>query len=115
MLIDTHAHLNDPRYRDNFKDIIQDLPRQNVGRIICASYDKRSSVKAQKIASEFDIVYFSVGAHPHYAQDFVKDDLNFYQSFTDQKKLVAIGEIGLDYHYNFSPKDAQKSAFLYQL
>ena len=115
MLIDTHAHLNDPRYKDNYKDIIQDLPRHNVGRIICASYDKQSSSKACKIASEFDIVYFSVGTHPHNAKDFVKDDLKFYQSFADQEKLVAIGEIGLDYHYNFSPKYAQKSAFLYQL
>lgn len=115
MLIDTHAHLNDPKYKDNYQKIIQELPKRNVSRIVCASYDKISSATAQKIASEFDIVYFSVGTHPHSAKDFEKDDLKFYQSFADDPKLVAIGEIGLDYHYNFSPKDAQKSAFLYQL
>ncbi|HEY8443211.1 MAG TPA: TatD family hydrolase [Clostridia bacterium] len=115
MLIDTHAHLNDEAYKDNYKEIIQKLPEQNVARIICASYDKTSSAAAKKIAAEFDIVYYSVGTHPHYAKDFVKDDLKFYQSFSGDEKLVAYGEIGLDYHYNFSPKDSQISAFLYQL
>ncbi|HEY8423294.1 MAG TPA: TatD family hydrolase [Clostridia bacterium] len=115
MLIDTHAHLNDPVYKDNYREIILQLPQRNVEKIICASYDKQSSAAAKQIAAEFDIVYYSVGTHPHYAKDFVKDDLKFYQSFADDSKLVAFGEIGLDYHYNFSPKDAQISAFLYQL
>ncbi|HEY8419665.1 MAG TPA: TatD family hydrolase [Clostridia bacterium] len=115
MLIDTHAHLNDPVYKDNYKEIIQKLPAQNVERIICASYDKTSSKEAQRIAGEFDIVYYSVGMHPHHAKEFVKDDLKFFQSFAIDSKLVAYGEIGLDYHYDFSPVEAQKTAFLYQL
>ncbi|HEY8389399.1 MAG TPA: TatD family hydrolase [Clostridia bacterium] len=115
MLIDTHAHLNDETYVNNYKDIINDLPKSNIGRIICASYDIPSSICAQKIASEFDMVYFSAGTHPHYAKDFTSEDLEFYKSLKDETKLVAFGEIGLDYHYDFSPKSSQLSVFSYQL
>ena len=115
MLIDTHAHLNDEKYADNYQDIISKLNENNIERIVCASFDVPSSISAQKIAAEFDTVYYSIGTHPHNAKDFSKDDLKFYKSQKGQKKLVAFGEIGLDYHYDFSPKDAQKSVFLYQL
>lgn len=115
MLIDTHAHLNDEKYTDNYQDIIKNLSEHNVGRIICASYDVPSSLCAQKISSEFENVYFSAGTHPHYAEDFSTNDFNFYKSLKAQKKLVAFGEIGLDYHYDYSPQDSQKYVFLLQL
>lgn len=115
MLIDTHAHLNDETYSDNYKDIIDNLIEHNIGRIIVPSFDVPSSICAQKIASEFDNVCFSAGTHPHYAKDLVKEDLEYYKSLKGQIKLVAFGEIGLDYHYDFSPRDDQKSAFLKQL
>lgn len=115
MLIDTHTHLNDEKYKTTYRRIIDDLPSHNVGKIVCASYDLESSKRAIELSEEFATVYATVGTHPHEAKNFSQVDYDYYYSKKTAPKLIAIGEIGLDYYYDLSPRNKQKEVFLRQL
>lgn len=115
MFIDTHTHLNSEQFAGNYQEIIGGLQKNNVEAVICVGYDRDSSDRAFEMAQRNKSVYCSLGVHPHDAISVKDDD---YQRFTDlasNKKVVAIGEIGLDYHYNFSPTNVQRRVFAEQL
>lgn len=113
-MIDTHAHLQDEKIEDLQKVIIQ-AQEEKVHTIICASADLESSQKAIQIAEKYDNVYASVGVHPHDAKTYSHEVENEIKNLAKHKKCVAIGEIGLDYHYMFSQKQEQKVAFEKQI
>lgn len=110
--IDTHAHL-DFEYENNetVKDIIERASNNNVTKIITISSAPKSIEATFKLSQEFKNVYRSAGLHPHEAKDF---SLEIEKSIIGLKddKCVAIGEIGLDYHYELSPKDVQQKVFI---
>lgn len=109
--IDTHAHLDfDYDEGKTPKDIVKEAKENNVTRIITISSDPASIKKSYDIAQEFDCVYHSMGIHPHDAKHYGPDTEKEILSLKN-KKTVAIGETGLDYHYMHSPKDAQKKTF----
>lgn len=113
MLFDTHAHLNDEKFNDDIDEVILRAKKDNVDKILVASYDIQSTRKAVMISSKYEGVYCSVGIHPHQAHDFTGDTQEELDAIIgeNKSKIVAIGETGLDFHYDFSPRDVQIKVF----
>lgn len=115
MLVDTHAHLNDEGYSDeDVQEIIKNMNNDNLEKIICPSFDMSSSLKAVKLATENEDIYGAVGVHP-FDVDSLTDDYLIELERMITKKVVAIGEIGLDYSRGDENKERQIKVFLEQL
>lgn len=115
MLFDTHAHLDDERFDNDRDSVIKQCRQEGVGLIINAGTDMETSVKSIALAKEYSFIYAAVGVHPHSASDMDDETLSIIASLAENKKVRAIGEIGLDYHYDFSPRDVQKRRFVEQI
>lgn len=114
-LFDTHTHLEDKRFDDDREDVIAELKYNNVLKAITVGTDIETSRQCIDIASKHEGMYAAVGLHPHDAKDFKESDIAEFEKMAADKKVVAIGEIGLDYHYDFSPRDMQMHAFEIQM
>ncbi len=115
MLIDTHAHLQDKVYSQDQAAVMTRAKNAGVELIIVVSYDESSSWQAVSLAAQHDCIFAVVGVHPHDACNFTPATAQVIKQLTAEKKVVAIGEIGLDYYRNLSPKDVQRQAFIAQL
>lgn len=115
-VIDSHAHLEGERYDEDRKDIIARLEEDKVFLVINPAFDLESSIKAGKLAEENDKIYSMVGTHPHDAKDYSKEARDKYIEIAkSNKKVVAVGEIGLDYYYEHSDRGTQKEVFIDQI
>lgn len=114
-MIDTHAHLNHEKLFENRKEIVENAVKNGVDAVVCIGYDFASSQKACEIANEFDNVYAVIGVHPHDAKTYSDEVEKQLISLAKSKKVVAIGEIGLDFFYDFSDRETQKKVFVKQL
>ena len=114
-MIDTHCHINDSKYDLDINDVIERAVNSGVEKMICVGVDLKSSERAIEIASKYDNIYATVGYHPHDSKDAEKNYLYELEEMSKHKKVVAIGETGLDYHYNISPKKIQKKIFNEQM
>lgn len=114
-LFDTHCHLNDGAYRNDREEVIRRARQQGVGIMLVAGYDLHSSVRAVELASRYQGVYAAVGVHPHDAVTYDSSVEKDLERLLAKEKVVAVGEIGLDYHYNRSPRDSQQEVFRRQL
>ena len=113
-LIDTHSHI----YYDKYTDIDEVLDRakeNNVSKIICVGVDIESSFKSVNLAEKYDMIYATAGYHPHEAKDTDINYLKELESLLLHKKVVALGEIGLDFFYKHSDKKTQITVFEEQL
>ncbi len=127
LLIDTHAHLDDARYDADRGAVIERAVEAGVKEIITVGcWDKVKGFSGvERILGEYDFIYGALGVHPHDAKDALKNDndepfgliktLALNKRFGGRSKIVAIGETGLDYHYENSPKEAQKEVFRRQI
>ena len=115
MLIDSHAHLNDERFDDDREDVITSLVKNGVEFVLNPGYDLESSIKSVEMAHKYSMIYAAVGTHPHDSKDMNENILEIYSSYAKKDKVVAIGEIGLDYYYDNSPRDIQKKWFREQI
>lgn len=115
MLADTHAHLNDDRLYGQAGEVVERAAQAGVGLIINASYDVESSRRGVALAARFPSVYTTVGLHPHDARTLTPALLSRLETLAGEPRVVAYGEIGLDYHYEHSPRAAQKEALVEQL
>lgn len=115
MLIDTHCHLNDERLIPEAEDIISSLNADNLEAVINVGSDVASSISAYELAAHFDNVYAVVGIHPQEAKGKAAGDYDLFIKQAECKKVVAIGEIGLDYYYEYSPRDVQKKVMVEQM
>lgn len=115
MLFDTHAHLLDSRFDEDREELIQKLPSLGIEGLIEIGTTIGESEKALALAARVPYIYAAVGVHPHEAKDAPPDYLDSLKSLAAHQKVVAIGEIGLDYHYDFSPRDVQQKVFEQQL
>lgn len=115
MLIDSHAHLDDNRFDKDRDKLIKSLKDDGVDMIINIGADLQSSIKSVSLAEEYDNIYAAIGIHPHSAKEMDDSTIEVLKSFTNREKVVAIGEIGLDYHYDNSPRDVQRKRFKEQL
>lgn len=111
MFIDTHAHLFYPNFDGDVDDVINRAVEAGVNYFIVPGTDIPTSTKAVELSQKYDMVYAAVGVHPHDSKDWDSSLINQIEELAKNKKVVAIGEIGLDYYYDFSPRDKQLLAF----
>lgn len=114
MLVDTHAHIHFDQYGSDLEHVLKRAKDADVGRIITVGIDEADSLKAVELASKQTGVYASVGLHPHEAKR-GSSALGQLEELACDPKVVAIGECGLDYYRNLSPKADQVSAFRFQI
>jgi len=110
-MIDTHAHLNDPKFAPDLDEVISRARAAGVDRIVVCGYDLPSSRAAIEIAARFEGVFATVGIHPHDVANFRREAVRELAELSAAPKVIAIGETGLDFHYDFSPRAAQIEAF----
>lgn len=115
MLIDSHAHLQDKVYEQKVNQIIENANNNNVQKIICASYDLLSSKQSVDFSNQYKGVYAVIGVHPENCEEYNQDIENQLTKLAEDKKVLAIGEIGLDYHYTTENKELQKQVFISQI
>ena len=115
MLIDSHVHLDDRRFDNDRDRIIKGLKDDGIELVLNIGADLQTSIASVSLAEKYDNVYAVVGVHPHSAKEVDDSTLEILKSFATRDKVVAIGEIGLDFHYDNSPRDVQKKWFREQL
>lgn len=115
MLIDSHCHLTDERLLPALDEIVNGLVSNGLESVITVGYDLPSSVDGVDIARRFDRVYAMVGMHPHDSRLMTAEIYDIFRDLSRDDKVVAIGEIGLDYHYDLSPRDVQQKVFAEQI
>jgi TatD DNase family protein len=111
MLIDTHAHLEMREFNDDREDVIKRAREAGVEYIITIGTTIESSRDAVLLAEKYDFIYAAIGIHPHEVKDILHPTYEILRHFAQHKKVVAYGEIGLDYHYEHSPRTDQKRKF----
>ena len=116
MLFDTHAHLDDRAFHEDRDTLIAGLPEKDVGLVMNPGCSLESSRNAVKLANQYDHVYAAVGSHPDVASEVNATVLEEYRKLCKENpKVKAIGEIGIDYHYEDIPRDLQLKAFRMQM
>ncbi len=115
MLIDTHVHLNADQYDEDLQPVIDRALEAGVDRMIVVGFDERTITRTMELIEQYDFIYGVIGWHPVDAIDFTEDNYNWIKELATHDKIVAIGEMGLDYHWDKSPKDVQKSVFRRQI
>lgn len=115
MLFDTHAHLDDAAFNDDREAVIASLAGAGVGLVMDPGCSLASSRAAAELANKYPFIYAAVGSHPDAADEVNADVLQEYVKLCKLEKVKAIGEIGLDYHYEDVPRERQKQAFRDQL
>jgi len=114
-LFDTHAHIDDEQFDADREDVIIRAAEKGVKYILCAGASMESSARAVALAESHPDVYAAVGVHPHDAGTVNEEDYLQLAQWAMLPKVTAIGEIGLDYYYDLSPRDVQKTVFCRQL
>ena len=115
MYFDSHAHYDDEKFDLDRVELLDSLKEKGVSYVVNAAADMSSAETSIKLAQEYNFIYAAVGVHPHDAENMKDSDLLTLKEMSKHKKVVAIGEIGLDYYYDFSPKEAQRKWFIEQL
>jgi TatD DNase family protein len=115
MFVDTHAHLFSPEFGDDLDSVIDNAKSNGVDYIIVPATDLETSKKVIELSDKYEIIYGAVGIHPHETKNWDAALINQIEDLSQHNKIVAIGEIGLDYYYDFSPKEKQIAAFRAQL
>lgn len=115
MIFETHAHLQDRKLRGDVDQILERARQAGVNRVVCVGYDLPSSQEAVALARKYPQVYAAVGVHPHDAKTLTPEVLDKLKSLAAESKVVAIGEIGLDFYRDLSPRELQKQAFIDQI
>ncbi len=114
-LFDTHAHLLSEKFDEDRDELIARLPQLGIAGMIEVGTTVSDSVKAIQLTEKTDYIYATIGVHPHEAAEAEPDYIEQLRALAANPKVLAIGEIGLDYHYDFSPRDVQREVFARQL
>jgi TatD DNase family protein len=115
MLTDSHAHLNAPQFDQDRQEVINRALENGISRIINVGFNRETIPSSIALAEQYDFIYSTVGWHPQDAKDMKNEDLEWIEQLCSHPKVVAIGEIGLDYHWDTSPKDVQDRVFREQI
>lgn len=116
VLFDTHAHLNDEKFNEDQAETIERARRNGVSYICNIGYDRKSIETTLDLARRYDFIYAAIGWHPQEAIHMKEGDLDWIENLArTEKKVVAIGEIGLDYYWDTSPKELQQEVFRQQI
>ena len=116
MLFDTHAHMDDASFAEDRHELLAALPEQGISLLMNPGCSYESSLNAIRLSQQYDYIYAAVGSHPDVADEVDEALIAQYRELCKQNpKVKAIGEIGLDYHYEDIPRDIQKKAFRMQM
>lgn len=115
MLVDTHVHLNARQFLEDREETIQRAFDAGVKYMVVVGFDRETIPLAIEIAEQYETIYAAVGWHPVDAIDMTQEDLDWIEELSAHPKVVAIGEMGLDYHWDKSPKNIQKDVFRKQI
>jgi TatD DNase family protein len=117
VLTDSHCHLDDPKFAPDFNAVLDRAAAAGVTRLLSiGTGDGPPELdRAVRLADKFPQIYATVGVHPHDAAKATPETIGHLEALAAHRKVVAIGEIGLDYHYDFSPRDVQRRVFIDQL
>lgn len=113
--IDSHAHLNDSAFENDLEQMIDNALEAGVKAILVPGFDLISSIKAVELAERHQMLWAAVGIHPHDAKTWDQATVTNLEQLLAEPKVVAVGEIGLDYHYNYSVREEQLKAFIEQI
>ncbi|MEW6713030.1 MAG: TatD family hydrolase [Candidatus Riflebacteria bacterium] len=110
-LIDVHAHLQDEKFNGELESLVEAAEAAGVRKIINAATCIESAKQAVEIAQKFPACYATAGIHPHDASKFSNNSIEILKQILQRPKVIAVGEIGLDFHYDFSPRPVQEKVF----
>ncbi len=114
-IFDTHAHLLDEQFDADREQLLVSLPEAGIRHVMEACCDEAGIDRVVELVARVPYFYGSAGVHPHSADEFRPETLEHIRTALTHERMVAIGEIGLDYHYDFSPRDVQRDCFDAQL
>lgn len=114
-LFDSHCHLDDEKFDEDREQALERMHAAGVARCVLVGSDIMTSERSLAFAQNHENVYAACGVHPHEAKDAPQDYLQTLESLLKQKKAVALGEIGLDYYYDLSPREIQKKVLMEQM
>jgi TatD DNase family protein len=115
MLTDSHTHMNDPQFDEDREQAIERAREAGISLMINVGFNRQTIPSSLALAEKYDFIYSTVGWHPHDAIDMKEEDLIWIESLLEHPKVVAIGEIGLDYYWDNSPRDVQADVFRKQI
>lgn len=115
MLFDTHAHLNADQFEEDLEAVIERAHQEGVENMVVVGFDRPTITRAMELADRYEFIYACIGWHPVDAVDMVEEDLLWIEELSSHPKVVAIGEMGLDYYWDKSPKEIQKEVFRKQI
>jgi TatD DNase family protein len=113
-MVDVHAHLTDQKF-DDVEQVVLNAEENGVGKIICSAYNLLSSQRAVDLSKRFNQVYSNVGIHPENVEEWSEETIKNLENLSKNSKIVAIGEIGLDYYWRQDTKEKQKQIFVDQI
>ncbi len=114
-LIDTHCHLTFEQYEGNIAEVLEKSRKAGVTKCITVGTNLTDSINSVILANRYGDIYAATGIHPHDAKSVTDSDMRSIEQLAKEDKVVAIGETGLDYHYNYSPPADQKRVFIEHL
>ena len=112
---DSHAHYNTRRFEEDQAQLLGSMAEHNIGLIMNVGCDLTSSLQSIRLAEQYDFIYASVGSHPDDADHVDAGLVEMYRNLAEHPKVMAIGEIGLDYYYEDVPRAQQQEAFRLQM
>lgn len=115
MLIDTHVHLNADQYDEDLQEVIDRALEEGIDRMFVVGFDTNTIERTMKLIDQYDFIYGIIGWHPVDAIDCTEERLQWIEELSKHPKIIGIGEMGLDYHWDKSPKDIQKEVFRKQI
>ncbi len=115
MIFDTHAHYDDRKFDEDREELLISMEDSGIGNIVNIGADMASSERSLELADKYDFIYAAVGVHPSDCADLTEGDIDRLREMTMDPKCVAIGEIGLDYHWPEPDPDTQKKWFIKQM
>lgn len=115
MIWDTHAHLDDPRYVEDFERVLENMKAAQITRVTNIGFDLPSSKRSVELSQRFDFIYAAVGVHPHDAEGTTDETWETLLQLAKKEKVIGWGEIGLDYYRDLSPRSVQKDCFIQQI
>ncbi len=115
MLFDTHVHLNDEQFNEDLQEVIERAKEVGISYMVVVGFNRPTIERAISLVKEYDFLYASIGWHPVDAIDMTDEDLAWIEEMAANPKVVALGEMGLDYHWDKSPHEVQKEVFRRQI
>lgn len=113
--VDSHAHLDDERFQSDREELIDSLNKNGIEMVLNPGADLNTSIQAVLLAEKYPFIYAAVGCHPHDSKYMNDETMNKFRELATSKKVIAIGEIGLDYYYDNSDREVQRKWFREQI